>query len=294
MPEMDGVEATERIRSLGGDKPYYKNLPIVALTANAVSGMREMFLQSGFDDFLAKPIDTVKLDTILEKWIPQEKRTPPGTDSAIVKNKTAKANKPPPAAIEIEGLDTKKGIRQSGGTVEYYYATLATFHMDGLERQKEIRKCLDAGNWSLYTTYVHALKGASANIGAYKLSEAAYALESAGQRGDLTFIKSNTDHFLAMLERLLSGIDDALSSCGVNGDNANSFEAEQFKVELVKLRSALENMDIGVINRTADRLLASARTNNIRTAVRNISKHILLFEYEEAAELIESLLLENQ
>ncbi|MCL2011060.1 MAG: ATP-binding protein [Synergistaceae bacterium] len=74
MPEMDGMETTRRIRALGGEDPYYAGLPIVALTANAVSGTREMFLENGFDDFLSKPIDTIKLNAVLERWIPEEKR----------------------------------------------------------------------------------------------------------------------------------------------------------------------------------------------------------------------------
>jgi len=69
MPGMDGVEATQHIRALESEDPYFRELPIVALTANAVSGMEEMFLSNGFSDFLSKPIDTDKLNTIIERWI---------------------------------------------------------------------------------------------------------------------------------------------------------------------------------------------------------------------------------
>ncbi|MCL1956894.1 MAG: response regulator, partial [Fibromonadales bacterium] len=69
MPQMDGIEATKLIREEG-----YKELPIIALTANAISGIKEMFLANGFNDFLSKPIDTVKLNAVLAKWIPKEKQ----------------------------------------------------------------------------------------------------------------------------------------------------------------------------------------------------------------------------
>jgi CheY-like chemotaxis protein len=72
MPEMDGVETTAAIRAL--DRDYAKQMPIIALTANAISGMKEMFLEKGFNDYLAKPIEIPKLDEIMGKWIPQEKR----------------------------------------------------------------------------------------------------------------------------------------------------------------------------------------------------------------------------
>jgi CheY-like chemotaxis protein len=74
MPGMDGIETTQMIRSMGDEDPYYKEVPVIALTANAVSGTKEMFLENGFNDFLSKPIDTVKLDAILERWIPKVKQ----------------------------------------------------------------------------------------------------------------------------------------------------------------------------------------------------------------------------
>ena len=73
MPEMDGIETTAAIRALEGDR--FKTVPIIALTANAVSGMREMFIEKGFNDFLPKPIDISKLDEALDRWIPKEKRS---------------------------------------------------------------------------------------------------------------------------------------------------------------------------------------------------------------------------
>jgi PAS domain S-box-containing protein len=74
MPEMDGMEATQLIRGMAEENEYFGTVPIVALTANAVTGTKEMFLQNGFNDFLSKPIDTIKLNTTLEKWIPKEKQ----------------------------------------------------------------------------------------------------------------------------------------------------------------------------------------------------------------------------
>ena len=75
MPDMDGIETTKRIRELDANDPYYENLPIVALTANVTSGIDELLLNKGFNDFLSKPIDTVKLNTVLERWIPKEAKS---------------------------------------------------------------------------------------------------------------------------------------------------------------------------------------------------------------------------
>jgi CheY-like chemotaxis protein len=74
MPGMDGIETTLMLRTMGEEDPYFKEVPVIALTANAVSGLKEMFLEHGFNDFLSKPIDTVKLNAALERWIPKDKQ----------------------------------------------------------------------------------------------------------------------------------------------------------------------------------------------------------------------------
>ncbi|MCL2042534.1 MAG: response regulator [Treponema sp.] len=74
MPDMDGIETVHRIREMGSGDSYYANVPIIALTASAIAGAKEMFLENGFNDFLPKPIDTIMLNMMLEKWIPKSKQ----------------------------------------------------------------------------------------------------------------------------------------------------------------------------------------------------------------------------
>ena len=288
MPDMDGVETTERIRAMGSEDRYYRDLPIIALTANAVAGMKEMFLENGFDDFLTKPIDTVRLNSVLEKWIQKNKQT----GSTIVNSKDT--NKPDPllSSIEIEGVDINKGLLLSGGTTNYYFEILATFLDDWSMKTKEIIKSLETENLPLYTTYVHALKSAAANIGADKLSEAAYALEKAGRQGDLAFITAGNDDTLLMLARLLKNINAALSSRGINKADV-SLETEKLKSELNILKSALQTFDFEIINRAVDTLSVLEQTDSDRVEIRKISRHILMSEYDEAEALIDSLLSSN-
>jgi len=286
MPEMDGVETTRRIRALGDEDSYFSNVPIIALTANAVSGMKEMFLSNGFDDFMSKPIDTVKLNSTLEKWIPKWKKAGFTVDNAQDEGIGGK-----PGSISIEGLDADRGIQLSGGTLEYYIETLATFYEDGRGRGDILIDCLDSGDLNLYITHVHALKSALANIGAESASSAAYALETAGTQGDLAYINANNDAFLARMAQLLDNIGGALSARGKHGAAAGDGpEAELFKTELKNLKLALEVLDIDEMNRTIDALLNSQQADDVQATVRSISKHILLVEYEEADALIASLL----
>jgi CheY-like chemotaxis protein len=109
MPEMDGIEATAAIREENTE------VPIIALTANAISGMREMFLKSGFNDYLTKPIEVGKLTEILEKWIPKEKREKAGPTAGFLSQAIS---------FEITGIDTKRGLMMTGGTEKGYKEVL--------------------------------------------------------------------------------------------------------------------------------------------------------------------------
>jgi len=282
MPEMDGLEATARIRALGDEEPRLKDVPIIALTANAVSGMKELFLNSGFNDFLSKPIDTAALNSALEKWIQKSKQISSSATSsgAVISDM---------AITEIEGLDMEKGVRFSGGATESYLETLATFCEDALKRKSDIRKCIDDGDMPLYITNVHALRGASANIGADDLSEVANALEQAGLRGDLDFIKRNNDKFLAMLFRVTDSINSALAALSAGKATEEPYDHERFIALLGMLKTAVEGMDARAITQTIDGLLKLSYADDVKKTVRMISKHILTFEYDEAVVLIDSL-----
>jgi len=287
MPGMDGVEAVEHIKELEGEDGYYEKLPIVALTANAISGMDEFFLQRGFCDYLTKPIDTVLLNMILEKWIPREKQN----CSELSSGDKAAADGSSVLPIKIDGLDTAKGMIMSGGNIENYLDILTTYCEDWNERRNKIIKSLADSDLPLYTTHVHALKSASANIGADRLADAAFVLETAGDRKDLTFIESKNDDLLAMLQLLLNSISEALELQGVKAcEVCNAPDSGQFYAELNRLYSALKQFDFERINRAVDLLVASAPSFDIKTKIRNISKYVLLFEYAKAEETVKSLL----
>jgi len=266
MPEMDGIEATKRIREMG-----YANLTIIALTANAVSGIKEMFVSNGFNDFLSKPIDTIKLDAILEKWLPKEKQ-----EKATEKVNEGDAK----VDFEIEGVDIKKGIAMAGKKIEAYMDVLATFRKDGVNKIGEIKKCLEAGNYSLYTTYIHALKSASASIGALDLSEKAKSLEDAGNRQDLAYIKQRNSEFLGALEVLLDNIGKV-----VKDEQKGPVDFEALKIGLGKLKGAIGILDSDAIDEATNSLQAFTQV----AEVESILQKTLVGKYEEAVALIDGV-----
>jgi signal transduction histidine kinase/CheY-like chemotaxis protein len=212
MPGMDGVEAAAHIRELGGP---FRNLPIVALTANVISGMREMFLENGFNDYLAKPIEMARLDDILRIWIPKEKREAVGSaapeePAAGSRDRAFPSKKTSAPGIFIEGLDTARGISLSGGSETVYREILEFYCKDVAERLDILRQPPAAEGLPLFTTQVHALKSASANIGATVLSEQAALLEEAGRQGDRAVITERLDQFREALTALAERIRGTL------------------------------------------------------------------------------------
>jgi signal transduction histidine kinase/DNA-binding response OmpR family regulator len=236
MPGMDGIEATEAIRAIPGD--YFARVPVIALTANAISGMREMFLGKGFSDYLSKPIRIQKLGEIMEMWIPREKRAgvkpggQAGADSDVQAGESPGADPGAREAaagerrFEIEGVDVARGIRTMGGSEQSYRALLAIFREDVLERLDVLREAPEEEDMRAFVTQVHALKSAAGNIGALALSADAARLEEAGRRGDAGTIRSELNSFREALIRLAESIR-LLSADSLNNSRAAAKEGKK-------------------------------------------------------------------
>ena len=222
MPVMDGVETTLKLRSLGYDGI------IVALTANVQAGNAEMFKENGFDDFISKPIDLKRLDTVLNKYI---------------------RDRYPEEAGKYQSLK-KEALRFEPNTKLF-----RIFCRDAEKAVKTLQKTFESGDIKLFTTTVHAMKSALTNIGEQNTSEAAFALETAGINGDTEFIAANTEMFIASIEALLERIiNDINSEKTASDDNImqedNAFLQEQLQI----IKSACENYDDTAAYAALDRL----------------------------------------
>jgi CheY-like chemotaxis protein len=282
MPEMDGLFATSLIRKLGREDKYFQNLPIVMLTANAVSGQREMFLKNGINDFLPKPIDVHKLNTILETWIPREKQQKlNGVPEEKIGDKT-----PIP---EISGIHVETGMLNTGGSVSSYKHILSFFYNDAEERIPQIKKTAEAGKFLQYTTMIHAIKGAARSIGATELGQMAADLEAAGNERNTAVINEKTDEFLKELRQLADHIKAALAETAETEQYADVLEAS--KAQLETLKEALDNMDTGKVNKELGQLRTRQLNHKTREFFNTIEQCVLLFEYEKAIMLIDETLL---
>ena len=287
MPEMDGIEAMEIIREweknkMGGGEDHRK-IAIIALTANAVSGMRELFIEKGFSDFLAKPVDVSKLDEILERWIPEEKRErckDTGHENDIM-----------PILPPIHGVDIAKGILGTGGTLDGYRQVLSMFCKDAEERLALLHVMPKTETLKMFTTQVHALKSACASIGANELSEAAAKLELAGTGGNLVFIKEYLKSFTAALEELVGNITVILREAGggITDQGVNS-DISACITDLRGLAEALKMRDASEIDRILNGLEQKSADAQTRKTLEKISDDVLMAEFDGAVKTIEEFI----
>ena len=202
MPEMDGVETLRQIRELKTNRS--KDAVIIILTANAVSGAREMFLEEGFADYLSKPIIAVNLEKMIQKYLPEELLT---NNDLEQKNKIpATSDEAARSAPSENGLVSwEKGKAFFMGDEELYREMLQAF----LESSSamELRQYYEESDFDNYRIKIHAMKANLANIGAMSVSDKAKQLELAlVNENNVSYVQENHDEFMKEYERVVSEV----------------------------------------------------------------------------------------
>jgi len=278
MPGMDGIETTSIIRDMESKDEYFRKLPIIALTANAVSGQKEIFLKNGINDFLAKPIEIQKLDEILEKWLPREKlceSEPLSGDNTITEKKAEN--------IDISGIDVALGLRNCGGDITVYLDILTDFCKDAEARMMKINEAYAQGDTKLYVTLVHALKGAARSIGAVETGEKASWLEKTAAKGQLAEVRGKTNDLHEHVQTLIKSVKTIVEK---HESKENLEDTEISALRLETLKTALEEMDIEAVNRILLVFTGLSLDKETKEKISEIEQLVLMFEYEKAIEKI--------
>ncbi len=245
MPEMDGVETTRVIRRLLGSNGQ---VPIIALTANAVEGTAEMFVREGMNDFVTKPIEMRVIVSKLRKWLPPEKIEKLRKKSpALRASRQAEATSGRVTNIVIEGLDVQKAMSFLGNE-ELFWSVLKEYYRVIEKKCALIQEYEQKEMWREYTVEVHALKSASRQIGATDLAHTAEQMEAAGNAENAALIHKITP---GMLEEYMfyKGI---LAPHFTKEEEARSGR-EVDQGELAKLfaemEEAMENLDMDAMEK---------------------------------------------
>jgi CheY-like chemotaxis protein/HPt (histidine-containing phosphotransfer) domain-containing protein len=289
MPGMDGIETLKAIRALGSD--YYQKLRIVALTANAMQGMREQYLGYGFQDYLIKPIEIARLDAVLAHWLPPAKRIK-GEDSHQAGGNTDESSWLEKLQT-IEGLDIQDALSHVG-SLENYVEVLKQFHSEMKAYITGIQSAFEEMNWADYTLRLHAVKGAFGTIGMKSISEWARELETAAKNKDLTLCQEQTKPFCVAIAAFEDRLEDILPRQQETRpqNDAPSVDTAFVKEKLEALYLACYNFksdDAEAIINTLNQVSFQEQWYN---SLANIRTLVGSYEYGAAEKAIQALLTE--
>lgn len=213
MPDMDGVETLHLLRK---DKDNInKDSIVIALTANAVAGCREMYLEYGFDEYISKPIQAEKLESMLARLLPKElvvfENEPTGrvTDGGQAVKQTMVSTTETEAFLEI---DRNIGLSYVMDSEELYQEILQAFYEQIEEYLPQLKTCYEERNWSAYAVLAHAIKGNSRNIGAIAFSDFSKKQEFAAKAGEEKQLMEDYDSYVATMIKLSAKVKDMIDA----------------------------------------------------------------------------------
>ena len=233
MPVMDGMETLEVMKTL--ESNLNRDTPCIALTANAVSGSRELYLEAGFTDYLSKPIDGKKFEQMIMHYLPKEKVQ---KVSAAVEEEEEDL----PELSMLKGVSVEDGIKNCGGKKLLLQVAKEFYQCE------QIEKFYSSGDYKNMTVLVHALKSSARLIGASELSKQAAVLEEAGDRKDEEKINLLMPSLLSSYRSYRELLAPA---CAVQKAEAKKISNEDFNDALQNIKECLQAFDIS----TADTII---------------------------------------
>jgi CheY-like chemotaxis protein len=198
MPDKDGIETLQEMKGIKDTSNT--NTPIICLTANAISGMREIYINAGFNDYITKPIDPDRLETLLFQFLPEDKIAPASDENEEDEGFI------PEFVWDLDELDVHSGLAHCGSR-EAYMATLKMYYDAASKNADEIEKYWGERDVKNTTIKVHALKSTSNVIGAHKLGEFAARLEKAGEAGNIKTLESEMGALLTEYKKLVKELE---------------------------------------------------------------------------------------
>lgn len=282
MPGMDGIEAAGIIRRDCGENG---TAPVmIALTANAMEGMREHFLGHGFQDFIAKPLDRKALNQLLLRWVPEKYRQ--------AEDPEQEAKPLDITAFQIDGIDMNAAVQYYSGDEEGFVNLLELYCADGKRKVPLMRELVESDILQ-YQIEVHGLKSASANIGAMNVSSMAREQENAAAQGDRECIAREFPRMMAEYETLLLSIGQFLKRRRQENEDKEKLPCPPMRELREQTAAALEKLKHFRSRECAqgvETMLGYELPKAVEERFLQIREQLSLFEDDHAEELLEQLL----
>ncbi len=284
MPGKDGIETLHEIRNHEDNPNVFT--PSVCLTANAISGAREGYIKEGFDDYLSKPIDAVKLEEMILQFLPADKIQEPDGDT----EESEEDNKEIPEelkALSGTAIDVAQGMKNSG-TLEAYMPLLKMFYESIEDRADEIEGYYENGNMKDYVIKVHALKSSARIIGAESFAVEAQEIENAGKSSDEGYINSHHSDFMSKYRSFKETLSKIFPKVDEAGENANKPEAdpELMREVFSELKAASDDMDCDRIESIFAEMEEFRIPSDQAKAYAKIREAAAKYDYDKIAEII--------
>ena len=283
MPVMDGIEAAKAIRALPEDK--YQNLPIIALTANAMVDARKEFLNAGMNGFVAKPIDFTRICNQLKLWLPKDLvRDVPKEEAKKLLTDDLSDREIQPEDPQM-GFSIEEGVNHCGSkaalmkTIRIFYRTIDS-------KANKIEQCLKEGLISDYVIEVHALKSSALLIGAVPLSEAAKELESYGKQGKTEVLEKKTPDVLAMyrdFKNILKPYADKEEAAKQEASDGEWIQALQ------QIHQCIEQFDLDGVDRIMEKLEEYQTPECLRESMDQLRVYVADVSMEEIMKLTDTM-----
>lgn len=289
MPEFDGIMATRAIRENG-----HTNLPIVALTANAVIGVKEMFLANSFTDFLAKPVNIVELENILLRYIPADLINYYEKELNLHQITKEELNK---LGLNIPGksINIIDGFNNCLKNRDTYISVLDTFYRTCKSLKEDATNYIATKNYDKSLLFTHTMKNAAFTIGANKLSELSKEAETILKSKNYALFDSKAGKLMDAYDEVINDLNEFYNSmenaAKTNSLNKPKLQQSKFLNKLTQLKQQLEMMDSVQAIDTITYLTSHSYSDKIISATLKACKNdIADFEYDRAIEKINTIL----
>lgn len=289
MPDLDGIETLHRMKA--SEHNLCADTPVVALTANAVIGAKEMYLAEGFDDFLTKPVASGKLEKIILKYLPGEKVQKCGNCSEESSKSASENESVKELLSQIPDIDLEYALLHNGKAEHVYEGIMDFIELSDAEAEELetfFERIDTPEGLEQYRIKVHAMKSSAAIIGAMQLSGLARALEMAAKDGRNADIRNVTPVFLREWRSCKETLSSALCNREKETEDKAEFQKELFLGQMDMLSDALAEMDID----TADQIVEMLKQYRYPDSILENMKQIYIAEKELDADKVAQLYTE--